>query len=93
MSAYICNTCGVQQADGVDLPDRCAICEDERQCLGFDGQRWTTLDARRGHFRNVLTELEPGLVRITTEPEFAIGQYAFSWPRSRELTLGLRQLP
>ena len=31
----------------------------------------------RGHFTNVLTEMEPGLVRIATVPEFAIGQYAF----------------
>jgi glyoxylase-like metal-dependent hydrolase (beta-lactamase superfamily II) len=31
----------------------------------------------RGRFRNVLTELEPNLVRIATDPEFAIGQYAF----------------
>jgi hypothetical protein len=77
MTAYICITCGVQQAEGVDVPEQCAICEDERQYVGLSGQRWTTLDEMRGRFHNVLTELEPGLVRITTEPEFAIGQYAF----------------
>ncbi len=77
MTAYICVTCGVQQADRVDLPGRCAICEDERQYVGLNGQRWTKLDDMQGRFHNVLTELEPGLVRITTEPEFAIGQYAF----------------
>lgn len=77
MTAYICVTCGVQQADGTDRPERCAICDDERQYVGLSGQRWTTLDQMRGRFRNVLTELEPGLVRIATDPEFAIGQYAF----------------
>src|SRR5450631_1674482 len=77
MTAHICVTCGVQQADRTDLPERCAICEDERQYVGLGGQRWTTLDDMQGHFRNVLTELEPGLVRIATDPEFAIGQYAF----------------
>jgi hypothetical protein len=77
MTAFICVTCGVQQADGVDLPERCAICEDERQYVGLSGQRWTNLDDMRGRFHNVLTKLEPDLIRITTEPEFAIGQYAF----------------
>jgi len=77
MTAHICVTCGVQQADRADLPVRCAICEDERQYVGLSGQRWTTLDAMQGHFRNVLTQLEPGLTRIATHPEFAIGQYAF----------------
>jgi|HubBroStandDraft_4_1064222.scaffolds.fasta_scaffold102736_1 glyoxylase-like metal-dependent hydrolase (beta-lactamase superfamily II) len=77
MTAHICVTCGVQQADRHDFPERCAICEDERQFVGLSGQGWTTLGDMNGHFRNVLVELEPGLVRIATEPEFAIGQYAF----------------
>ena len=57
-------------------PDRCAICEDERQYVGRNGQRWATLDEMRGTHHNLLTELEPDLVRIGTEPEFAIGQNA-----------------
>ena len=55
---------------------RCAICEDEREAVCWEGQRWTTLaDLRRGH-RNVLRPLEAGLVGIHTEPRFAIGQQA-----------------
>jgi glyoxylase-like metal-dependent hydrolase (beta-lactamase superfamily II) len=77
MPAYICVTCGVQHADSTDPPEHCAICDDERQYVGREGQRWTTLDEMRGRFRNNMTELEPGLVRIVTEPAFAIGQYAF----------------
>ncbi len=77
MTAYICVTCGVQQPDSQDLPQHCAICEDERQYVGRDGQRWTTLEEMRGPHRNVLAELEPGLTRLVTEPDFAIGQYAF----------------
>jgi len=77
MPAYICVTCGVQQVESADAPERCAICEDERQYVGHGGQRWTTLDELQGRFHNTLTELEPGLMRIVTEPEFAIGQYAF----------------
>src|ERR1017187_193939 len=77
MTAYICATCGVQHANGTEPPERCAVCEDERQYVGLGGQRWTTLEDMRGHFGNMLTKMEPGLVRIATVPEFAIGQYAF----------------
>jgi len=77
MSAYICVTCGVQHANRTEPPERCAVCEDERQYVGLGGQRWTTLEDMRGHFANVLTNMEPSLVRIATVPEFAIGQYAF----------------
>jgi bifunctional non-homologous end joining protein LigD len=67
----------MHEAESADPPAHCAICDDERQYVGPDGQRWTTLDEMRGRFHNTLVELEPGLVRIVTEPEFAIGQYAF----------------
>ena len=77
MTAFVCVTCGVQHADGADPPPHCAVCEDERQYVGRGGQRWTTLEKMRGHFRNAFTEMEPGLVRMATVPEFAIGQYAF----------------
>ena len=57
MTAYVCVTCGVQQADRTDLPDRCAICEDERQYVGPSGQRWTTLDEMQGRFHNVAVNI------------------------------------
>ena len=40
---FICLTCGVQYADSPAPPDRCAVCEDERQYVPREGQRWTTL--------------------------------------------------
>ena len=60
----VCRTCGVQYPEGVDLA-RCPICSDERQYVGWSGQRWTTLGelAADGH-RGVLTEEEPGLLGI-----------------------------
>jgi hypothetical protein len=81
VTAYLCETCGVQHAPRPDRPDeppdRCAICEDERQYVGANGQRWTTLEAlRAGGRRNELTEPEPGLTVIATRPSFAIGQRA-----------------
>lgn len=77
MTHYICVTCGCQYAASAAEPQRCRICEDERQFVGFDGQRWTTLDALRRDHRNRVEAMEPGLTRIGTDPAFAIGQHAF----------------
>ena len=71
---YICITCGVQFAATDDPPAHCPICEDERQYVHPDGQRWTTLAALRETHHNELTEWEPGLWGIQTVPKFAIGQ-------------------
>jgi hypothetical protein len=79
MTAFICETCGVQFAPVPEHPDappdRCPICEDDRQYVGPRGQRWTTTENLLvGGRRNHLTEVEPGLITINTRPSFAIGQ-------------------
>lgn len=76
MPAWICVTCGVQYHDTGHPPDGCAICLDERQYVGWDGQRWTTMPEIAGDHAVVLREEEPGLVGIGVEPAFAIGQRA-----------------
>jgi glyoxylase-like metal-dependent hydrolase (beta-lactamase superfamily II) len=77
MPCYICVTCGVQYGERAVPPERCIICEDERQYVGWGGQQWTTLDEMRSStYRNELRELEPGLTGIGTRPGFAIGQRA-----------------
>ena len=70
----ICVTCGVQY--GAPRED-CPICLDERQYVGWDGQRWTTLAelAAAGH-RGRIEEEGPGVLGIGTEPATAIGQRA-----------------
>jgi glyoxylase-like metal-dependent hydrolase (beta-lactamase superfamily II) len=76
MPNFLCVTCGSQFDGSEQLPDRCPICEDERQYIGHDGQQWTTLEALQRDHRNVITTEEPGLIGIGTEPRFAIGQRA-----------------
>jgi len=76
MPAWICQTCGVQQADTAAPPDRCAICEDERQYVGWEGQRWTTMAELAGDHSSDLKEEEPDLLGIGTTPSFGIGQRA-----------------
>ena len=77
MPNFICVTCGVQYADSPHPPDACPICQDPRQFVGFEGQKWTTLDEMRAAYRNQIQQEEPGLYSIHTEPSFAIGQRAF----------------
>jgi glyoxylase-like metal-dependent hydrolase (beta-lactamase superfamily II) len=77
MPAYICVTCGVQHAESPEPPSGCPICEDERQYVGWQGQRWTTLpEMAASGYRNVLREEDPGLTSLTTVSAFGIGQQA-----------------
>lgn len=75
VAAWICATCGVQQAPSDAPPVECVICLDERQYLPAGGQRWTTLDQlhERGH-RSDVRELEPDLLGVGFEPPVGIGQ-------------------
>lgn len=75
--AWICATCGNQAAPSERPPGHCRICEDERQYVGPEGQRWTTLAelAAAGH-RGEVREVEPGLLGIGVRPQVAIGQRA-----------------
>jgi glyoxylase-like metal-dependent hydrolase (beta-lactamase superfamily II) len=76
-SAWICVTCGVQYPPTETHPPECPICLDERQYLGWEGQRWTTMaELVAGGHTNLFTDEEPGLVSIGTEPSIAIGQRA-----------------
>lgn len=76
MTHYICVTCGTQFAATDNPPEHCPICNDERQYVGWQGQQWTTLEALRKDYHNVIKPLEPGLTGIGTHPIFAIGQRA-----------------
>jgi len=70
----ICVTCGVQHGD--PPPVRCPVCDDGRQYVGWEGQRWTTMEELREGHTNRIEALEPGITGIGTIPAFAIGQRA-----------------
>jgi glyoxylase-like metal-dependent hydrolase (beta-lactamase superfamily II) len=86
MPCYICTTCGVQFAESDLPPERCPVCEDQRQYVGWSGQRWTTLPELQNTHRNQLDVEAPELISIVTEPKFAIGQRALH-VRSTEANL------
>ncbi len=77
MNYWICTTCGTEFAQSEKPPTGCPICQDQRQYIGHEGQKWTTLASMQaGGFHNAFKEYEPRLTGIGTEPSFAIGQRA-----------------
>ena len=75
----VCATCGVQFPASEAPPEACPVCEDARQWVPEDGQRWTTLDSLAESHRNEIRE-DSGLTGIGTAPRFAIGQRALVVP-------------
>jgi glyoxylase-like metal-dependent hydrolase (beta-lactamase superfamily II) len=76
-AAWICMTCGVQYPPALSPPEHCAICEDDRQYVGLNGQAWTTLEALRETHHNDICAEEDGTWSIRTVPAFGIGQRAY----------------
>jgi hypothetical protein len=76
MATYFCATCAAQFPPSDSPPATCPICLDERQYVGHDGQRFVTPDELRAAHAARIEEVEPGLLGIGMEPQFAIGQRA-----------------
>ena len=79
MTAYICLTCATQYAPSETPPERCAICEDERQYVPEPGQQWTTAEELRGTHHNDIRD-DAGFDGVGVEPRLAIGQRALLVP-------------
>ena len=75
----ICQTCGTQFANASNPPASCPICSDDRQYVGWSGQKWTT-HAELGAKHRLRVEEEEGLLAIGLEPAFAINQRALYLP-------------
>jgi hypothetical protein len=79
VTCFYCATCGAQFAPSPGPPERCPVCEDQRQYVPASGQRWTTLDElRERHRTEVRTEGE--YAGVGMDPGFAIGQRALLVP-------------
>jgi len=76
MENHICTTCGTQFRATESEPERCPVCDEERQYIGWGGQEWTTLEDLQKSHRNSIRKKEDGLYAIGTIPEFGIGQRA-----------------
>jgi len=79
METPICIACGTQFTPSDAPPSACPICDDPRQYVPPDGQRWTTFTELAGSHANEIRD-DGGLVGIGTSPSFAIGQRALLVP-------------
>jgi hypothetical protein len=79
MDRFICMACGTQYPDSEEPPQACRICDDERQFVPPEGQRWTTLAELSAERWNEFRE-QGTLTGFATAPEFAIGQRALLVP-------------
>jgi glyoxylase-like metal-dependent hydrolase (beta-lactamase superfamily II) len=70
----VCATCGAVFPETSEPPPVCLICEDERQWVPEEGQRWTSLEELADERRNEVRQEDEGLLGVGIEPEFAIGQ-------------------
>lgn len=72
----ICETCGTQFAAA---RARCPVCDDDRQYVGWDGQRWTTHAALADRYR-LRVGRDDGLLAIAIDGAFAISQRVLHLP-------------
>jgi hypothetical protein len=76
MTPFICVTCGMQFSKTEAPPSICAICTDDRQFVGWEGQTWTTLEKLRTTHKLRFEDEDIGVTGVGIEPHFAIGQRA-----------------
>jgi hypothetical protein len=74
---WICTGCGTQNPVSSQFPSGCPICQDSRQYVSWADQKWTTQELLSQTHKNTISEEEPGLDSIHTQPDFAIGERAF----------------
>jgi glyoxylase-like metal-dependent hydrolase (beta-lactamase superfamily II) len=79
VTGYICATCGTHYSPSDAPPERCAICDEPRQWVHADGQRWLTPGELRDSHRNELRR-DGAFDGVGIEPSFAIGQRALLVP-------------
>jgi hypothetical protein len=70
----VCATCGAVYPEADEPPAECPICEDERQWVPEDGQKWTSLEELSTDHRNEVRKEDSELFGVGIEPEVAIGQ-------------------
>ncbi|MGZ4175318.1 MAG: MBL fold metallo-hydrolase [Solirubrobacteraceae bacterium] len=74
---WICPACGANFPPSAAPPERCPLCEDERQWVPPTGQRWTTMTQLAGDgYHSLVEDVEPGLTGIACEPNVGVGQRA-----------------
>lgn len=71
-----CVTCGTEYPQGY-APEICSICNEERQYVPLDGQKWTVHKKLSDTHKTAIKKVKTGLYELYLRPKFAIGQRAF----------------
>jgi len=79
MPLFSCVQCGAQFPECPSPPQHCPICEDERQFVGWDGQKWLSRGELAATHRVVWRD-DLGIPGLGVEPSVAIGQRALLLP-------------
>jgi len=79
MNYPLCVTCGTEYEVKEELPATCAICSDDRQYVGWQGQQWTTMRALAKQHK-IRFKKENGLLALGLDSVFAIDQRALLLP-------------
>lgn len=85
LHAPVCVTCGAQYPEAETMTE-CRVCSDERQYVGWKGQRWTTSTEIAANHQ-IQFEDCAGVMTMALAPEFAIGQRAFLIPQEGGLVM------
>jgi glyoxylase-like metal-dependent hydrolase (beta-lactamase superfamily II) len=73
----LCKTCGTSYETSDTPPTHCPICEDERQYVPADGQKWVDFAGLCASHTNKWKQHDSSLLSLRTVPDFAINQRAF----------------
>lgn len=77
MHNWTCSACAAEYPASDTPPARCPICDDPRQYVPLEGQRWTHEAELIAHgHRTEIRQIEPGLFGIGVTPKVGIGQRA-----------------
>ncbi|CCD93501.1 conserved hypothetical protein [Bradyrhizobium sp. ORS 375] len=79
MPLWTCFQCGAQYADAPSPPAACKICDEERQFVNWNGQRFLSREELAERHPVVWRE-DLGLIGLGLDPSFAIGQRALLVP-------------
>ena len=76
MANFICMQCGAQFPDSDAPPERCPICDEERQFVRPAGQAWTTLEEMRRAYKLKIADEGENITGFGSDPAFGINQRA-----------------
>jgi glyoxylase-like metal-dependent hydrolase (beta-lactamase superfamily II) len=76
-NAVLCATCATEFPAGQPAPQVCPICNDDRQYIPQEGQRWTSFDELAATHTVTIAPVTAGLYALQVSPAFAIDQRTF----------------